>query len=305
MNPASAVQYRRDLVYAYACRYVRAGWRLIHNHHIYRDGCTCHDHGACGRAGKHPRIEQWSSWGATADLSRIRRWILRDPYLNLGLVTGQGILVLDIDPGQGGDRWMARHQASLPPTLQQQSGSNGTHLFYRVPSHYHIKTTNRGQLAPGVDTRGDGGQIIVAPSRNLHGLYHWVINHTPWDRAPTMAPVRLLTLLEEHQILMPRVALQAPASDPPPHSVSRCRPVSDVILQKYLALAHPGTRNEYGFHLAQQLRDNGYGIEEAEAYLLQYQRQVDDPRNRYTENEARASLRSAYRYPQRAPWSPR
>jgi hypothetical protein len=76
-----------------------------------------------------------------------------------------------------------------------------------------------------------------------------------------------------------------------------------VILARYLARAHHGCRNIQGFHLALQLRDNGYTPEEAVAYLREYQRQVDDPADPYTWAEARASLGQAYRHAPRRPWA--
>src|SRR5205823_2255949 len=144
-------------------------------------------------------------------------------------------------------------------------GSGGIHLLYRVPGDYYIKTTGptSNPLARGVDTRGDGGQIIVAPSRNLQGPYQWLPGYAPWDRQPSAASSALLELLLEHRILMIRDERLAgvPGTHPagcPPAS----RPAAHLLLDKYLQQAAPGNRNASGFHLALQLRDNGYSLAE-------------------------------------------
>jgi hypothetical protein len=65
-----------------------------------------------------------------------------------------------------------------------------------------------------------------------------------------------------------------------------------------------GGRNNTGFVLAEQLRDNRYTIQEAEPAMLRYVAEVNtgtDPP--YREREAKASLKSAYGKPPRQPWS--
>jgi hypothetical protein len=56
----------------------------------------------------------------------------------------------------------------------------------------------------------------------------------------------------------------------------------------------PTTRNDGGFWLACQLRDDDYSRLEADSILLQYQRRVTNGSDPYTEREALASVKSAY-----------
>jgi hypothetical protein len=305
----SATRQRQQYVLECAHRYLAAGGRLIPNHNLYRGRCTCRLREACTHPGKHPRIRGWSDrtgGAASADLAVVAGWIARWPWLNLGLATGQGLLALDLDPAPGGLRWLHAHHALLPPTARQRTGSGGLHLLYRVPEEYYIKTTGptAHALAPGVDTRGDGGQIIVAPARNRAGPYRWLPGQAPWECPPALAPPALLALLVECGILVPwearAVAVPtAPAAPVPRHA----RPPVDLLLDKYVGQAVPGTRNRCGFHLALQLRDNGYSLPEAAGVLRRYQQAVDCPADRYSVAEALGSLHSAYRAPARTPWT--
>lgn len=306
-----ATRRRYDHVLAVALRYLTAGFRLIPNHNIYLGRCTCRLKEACTHTGKHPRIAGWSdgtNGQASNDPQVVQEWIARWPWLNLGLATGQGLLALDIDPAHSGLLWLETHQPLLPATAQQITGSGGIHLLYLVPGEYYIKTTGptSNPIAEGVDTRGDGGQIIVAPSQNRQGPYQWVPTHAPWERPITKAPPDLLGLLLEKGILV----LQSntiPADNLVVRNpvVPSARPDARLLVEKYRQQAMLGTRNSCGFHLALQLRDNGYSKTEAAAYMRQYQQMVDDPSTPYTEEEALRSLDSAYQRPPRRAWDPR
>lgn len=75
---------------------------------------------------------------------------------NVGIATGAGLAVLDIDTKHGGER-----PAWAPPTLEARTPSGGTHLFYAVSQPV---PNSVGRVAPGVDVRGERGQVAAAPS---------------------------------------------------------------------------------------------------------------------------------------------
>jgi putative DNA primase/helicase len=64
---------------------------------------------ACERAGKHP-ITQHGVNDATTDRNRIRNWWAESPDANIGIAAGSesGIIVLDIDPRNGGYKSLKR-----------------------------------------------------------------------------------------------------------------------------------------------------------------------------------------------------
>jgi site-specific recombinase XerD len=63
-----------------------------------------------------------------------------------------------------------------------------------------------------------------------------------------------------------------------------------------------GSRNDTGFWLACQLRDNAVPRDEVEEVLLRFQEQVPEGDHPYTEREARDSLEQAYGRTPREPW---
>lgn len=123
---------------------------------------------------------------ATADQEQIRQWWTRHPGASIGIPTGAdtGVFVLDIDMPDGPatlERLM-RENGPLPATLEQRTGSGGRHLFFTHPGR-PIKNS-AGKLGPGLDTRGDGGYVILPPSQHPSGNpYEWTTSH-PTAEAP-------------------------------------------------------------------------------------------------------------------------
>lgn len=74
---------------------------------------------------------------------------------------------------------------------------------------------------------------------------------------------------------------------------------AEYYLNRALAQADIGNRNDTGFWLACQLRDLGLSEAEAESYIRRYTQGVPQGEELYTEKEAQATLKSAYEHPQR------
>ncbi|MEO1236623.1 MAG: bifunctional DNA primase/polymerase [Planctomycetota bacterium] len=122
---------------------------------------------------------------ATQSETEIAQHWNRRPEANIGMPTGEvnGCFVVDIDPRHGGpETWgelIAEH-GHPPETAEQTTGSGGTHYVFRHPG-FRVKCGSH-VLGPGVDIKGDGGYIVVAPS--IHpggGEYVWENSRDPVD----------------------------------------------------------------------------------------------------------------------------
>jgi hypothetical protein len=147
----------------------------------------------CEPRGKRP-LTYSGFWDASTDARRIRSWWSRWPSANIGVPTGErsGLLVLDIDPRGGGPESLAaleRQSGALPATARARTGSGGVHLFFKYPLREEVRNS-AGLLGPGLDVRGEGGYVVVPPSRT-EDSYKWI------DRAPPAEAAWLLKCLSE------------------------------------------------------------------------------------------------------------
>jgi hypothetical protein len=214
------------------------------------------------------------------------------------IITGaiSGVVVLDFD-GDSGLETLRRLE--LRPHVK--TGSGGAHVYFRHPG-FPIKTVSGqvrrdlGELYRGLDVRGDGGYVIFA-GRNERGSYEWVRNMEP--DLVTMLPADLQSMIG--------IASQAPRA--PVTSLSD-RVSDDVLIRSALDRVHAGLgRNETGFWLAIQLRDNGFSEYEALATMSSFRGQVPvinakghpEP---YTDVEVRESIKQAFSRTSRNPWIP-
>jgi hypothetical protein len=192
---------------AAALAYVRAGFAIIPLHGVGPDGgCTCEDwtvrhnaaHGPGGKqAGKHPMRKAWTQGAAlsAADVHAI--WHEESPLANVGIRTGvvSGFWVLDVDPEAGGMESLARLVEHTGPldTYTVKTGGDGLHFWWACPDFPVTNGSNREikrLFGPGLDIRGDGGQVVAPPSRSGKGDYR-VVRATSVN-AP---PAKLLALL--------------------------------------------------------------------------------------------------------------
>ena len=130
----------------------------------------------CVPGSKRPATEHGLK-DATSEPGQIRRWWEQRPDLNVAIRTGavSNIVTLDIDPQHGGDESMVRliEHGALPRTARSRTGRGGTHLYFAHPGGL---VKNRVGLWPGIDVRGDGGDVIAPPSLHEEGKrYMWIV----------------------------------------------------------------------------------------------------------------------------------
>jgi Bifunctional DNA primase/polymerase, N-terminal/Primase C terminal 1 (PriCT-1) len=179
-----------------AVAYAARGWRTMPVHGIVAGCCTCGSP-RCEHPGKHPRLKNWPTQ-ATTDMDIIRRWWTWWPAANVGIVTGQGLLVVDVDPRHGGDESLAALEAAhgALDTPRALTGGGGSHHFLRVER----PVQNATGIRPGLDIRGENGFVVAPPSLHASGRrYTWDLSADP-DEVPLQpAPRWLLALCAERQ----------------------------------------------------------------------------------------------------------
>ena len=147
----------------------------------------------CVPGDKHPLCEH-GLLDATTDLEQIERWWEVTPDANVAMRT-DGLLVIDLDEG---NTWHADDPDRLydlavaPLSLTPNSGR---HYIFRQPTGRSFRNT-AGRLAPHVDTRADGGYIVIPPS-SLNGKeYRWARGMS-LDQRREELPEPPLWLIEE------------------------------------------------------------------------------------------------------------
>lgn len=179
----------------------RRGWRVFPLHSI-RDGrCSCAA-SECKSPGKHPRVPKGCT-EATTDPSVIVAWWERWPDAHVGIATGSGLAVIDIDPRHGGDDGftdLRRAHGELPDTLEVLTGSGGRHIYLRVPADADVRNSANA-LAPGVDVRGEGGYVVAPPSGHISGTpYAWEVSSRPDDAEIADAPQAWLDAMRTRRL---------------------------------------------------------------------------------------------------------
>ena len=162
-----------DAAFAYAER----GWKVF----------------PCKRRAKTPATAHGFKDGST-DPAKIAGWFANGQN-NIGIATGNGLLVLDLDTKNGKDgiaelAKLEQLHGELPYSMTARTPSGGEHRLYKYPANLKIKS-NSDQLAPGVDIRADGGYIVAAPSVLENGEYYWISES--WLAELPQAWVDLLT----------------------------------------------------------------------------------------------------------------
>lgn len=119
---------------------------------------------------------------ATNDAAIVEQWWKQFPGALIGMPTGpaSGLWVLDLDVdvdkginGIAAFSQIRKGRDRLPATLASRTPRGGLHLFWTWPNRGEIRNST-SQIAPGVDTRGDGGYVVLPPSVRQDGAaYSW------------------------------------------------------------------------------------------------------------------------------------
>lgn len=178
---------------------------------------------------KHPPVPEWQR-AATTDPQIIRSWwtgLYRGH--GVGIATGEasGTWVLDVDVAGGkvGAESLAdlegRHGA-LPETVESITGTGGRHLFFAWDPEHPTRNNQSGKIAPDLDVRGEGGQVLAAPT--VHPAtgqpYRFRPGHGFGEIAVAAAPTWLYDLLAAPDEPAPQPATPRPVASSPSDEVT-------------------------------------------------------------------------------------
>ncbi len=120
----------------------------------------------CVPGGKRPLTEH-GFHDATTDLDQIETWWRNHPEANIGIPTGHGVDVIDVDVHATGTgfpvlRTLRQENFIAGWDAVVRSPSGGLHLYYPSSPELEARSWSRGRAH--VDFRGTGGYIIAPPS---------------------------------------------------------------------------------------------------------------------------------------------
>jgi hypothetical protein len=218
---------------------------------------------------------------ATRDPAVIRDWWLREPKANIGLRTGEGKFVLDLDDA-GAVAWFTnacgRHGGG-PRTLTVRT-SRGWHLYFKSARADVPCSTSR--IAPHVDVRGKGGYVVTSPSIHPDGPVYTIARDLPIAEAPKW----LVDLAMPDERPAPAPGPQAFRSE-----ATKLRGVASILA--LVANAREGERNRLFFwgarRLAEKVCDGLIDQGEARALICEAARRAG-----LTNVEIKATARSGF-----------
>jgi hypothetical protein len=165
-----------------------------------------------------------------------------------------GLVVLDVDPRNGGDTTLVRldlERDGLPVTLTTLTPTGGRHLFYRLPEGHPGVPNRAGSFGPGIDVKSTRGYVVAPGSRTEKGEYRFEDPDTPVADAPEWLVQELGVSAERVQ----RERVDVPDADEA--SVERAR---DWIKSRPVA--------DEAYRTACGLRDFGLSERQALAVML-------------------------------------
>ncbi|MGY1896155.1 bifunctional DNA primase/polymerase [Nocardia gipuzkoensis] len=134
--------------------------------------------------GKFPLTEHGKD-DATTDARLIESWWREWPFANIGLRPPRGIVILDVDPRNGG---RVEALGRIPETRTAHTGSGGWHFWFRYAEPV------RGKLpdADGIDVKRHTGYVVAPPSihPDTGHRYRWV-NSAPIQPLPGHLQIRV------------------------------------------------------------------------------------------------------------------
>lgn len=234
------------------------------------------------------------SWkqDATSVHEVIEQFWRETPDANIGIATGGGLVVLDIDDknDKKGSETLDLYDMlgwSIEPSLTVETPTGGRHIYLMMESG--DLRNSAGKIGHGLDIRGAGG-FVVAPGSTIDGKPYRVTSAQP------IAPVPQW-LIEKAERYNPRERIAEPATDlDTPDNISRAK----AYLTDAAPIALEGDGgDETTFRVAAAVRDQGVSEDMCLELMLDHWNDHCAPP--WDPEHLAVKVENAYRYARGAP----
>lgn len=139
----------------------------------------------CDPASKRPLIDCWPSRATNLANGVNYYWDRYGSNSMPGIAMGKsGLVAIDLDvkngvDGVGAFDWLLDAHRELPRCPVTRTPSGGYHLIFRQPHEREPLRNGTGALPPGIDVRGDGGQIIAPGAVRDTGEFYESVSGWP------------------------------------------------------------------------------------------------------------------------------
>lgn len=233
--------------------------------------------------GKTPLLGSRGLLDATTDPDKLTSWHTERPGRNWGLACGpSNLLVVDLDRHKADSDGIAAWEklgVECSPILEVETPSGGRHLYFKGPG-----PSTAGRIAPGIDTRGNGGYVLL-PGSQIDGKPYKAIRAGGSGELPQAVA----------DLLAGRQRLEAKAQ-----SDAVDTPVAIARAAELLRAAAPAVEGSGGdahtYRLACQLRDQGL----SEQAAIDLMSAIWNPRCSppWEQDELASKVANAYTYAQ-------
>ena len=277
---ATAVEALRST----AIEYAQKELRVFPLHSIDDAGaCTC-GKADCSSPGKHPRTKNGVK-DATTDREQIVEWWAKWPDANIGIATGNGLLVLDVDTKHDGIETIEEieeAEGKISDTAMVLTGGGGRHYYFYLRNGQREGIKNAVGIARGLDVRFDGGYVVAPPSRHVSGrTYEWEAS-SALSSGYAPPPEWLLR------------AIRGGASSSKPTKGASTAPDALRDPDEVLAGVEDGSRDVTLFRYACLLRRDKITRKQADVLILKAAASCNPP---FPEAEALRKVEQAWEYP--------
>ncbi len=221
------------------------------------------------RNGKKPASSH-GFYDATVDAKQIEAWWTENPNYNIGILTGRGFIVVDLDVNHGsstnnGLEELKKYEEAhgrFPHTVTCSTPRGGKHLYYSLDDEQPSVTG----VLPGIDILGKDHYVVAPPSITENGAYTWEGPSSLKDMASAEEAVKAL-LCEKRETKL-KTPVQPMAMSQPSAS---CEPRDSI------SAVQEGRRHQFLMHRFGIMQRQGYSDEAIRAEIASENNRLCSP----------------------------